>query len=241
MLKRLIRLIKENPLFVPFLFLIDLLLFVTDLVACIGKREVHPNKLCIIKLDKIGDYILLRNFLLELPHHASFKDYEITLIGNSQNKLIVDFLDKNAFHKIIWIDIYKYATNIVYRYKLSRQIYQEGFQQAIVPTFSRVLVLDDFVTFVTRARLRICQSAHLINMKRWERSIGNLFYTTLHQLPDKILFEFERNRLFFQSITGDDFSTTGLEIQNTQLPNSHPGNYIVIIPGAADKFRQWSP
>ncbi len=241
MLKRAIRTLKNNPIMVPLLFLIDFVLFATDLLATIGKRKINPNKICILKLDKIGDYILLRNFILDLRNHERFNKCQITFIGNSQNKPFIEFLDKGAFNDFIWIDIYKYSSSLFYRYRISRQIYKEGFHMTLVPTYARVLVLDDFIAFATRAQVTIGQTAHLINIKRWERSIGNRFYTELIDLHDTILFEFERNRLFFQAITRADLSYIQLHIQPPKYNLPFFGKYVALIPGAGDQFRQWSP
>ena len=49
MFKRAIRTLKNNPLMVPLLCLINLVLFATDLLATVGKRKVNANKICILK------------------------------------------------------------------------------------------------------------------------------------------------------------------------------------------------
>lgn len=240
-MKKVIRTLKTNPLLLPLLCLANLILFVTDLLATIGKRKIYPNKICILKLDKIGDYILLRNYVLELRNLDPFKGHEITLIANSQNKPFIEFLDKDAFTDFIWVDIYKYSTNLMYRFNLSRKIYQAGFQTSIDPTYARVLVLDDYITFVTRAPVRIGQRAHLINIKSWERYIGNHFYTCVINSTEKIIFEFERNRAFFQVMTGVDLSYIQLHIKPPENTHPYAEKYAVIFPGAADQFRQWAP
>ena len=240
MLKKTIKLIKSNPFFSPLLFLIDLFLFSIDLFATIGFRKKNPNKICIIKLDKLGDYVLIRNFFYRLRETDQYKNYKFSFIGNKENQKFAEYLDAGLFDKIIWVDIYKYASHPFYRFAISREIYREGFQIAIVPTYGRVLVLDDFVAFATRAAVRIGQHPHSVNIKKWEIKIGNGCYTQLIHVSDDIIFEFERNKLFFEKLTGEDFSNIEPKINYSPPKHQDQGQHVIFLPGAADKHRQWS-
>jgi len=240
MLKKTIHLLKTNSVFTPVLFIIDLFLFLIDLCAVCGIRTKKPDSLCIIKLDKLGDYILFRNFVIYLFSKDSNKNKQITLILNEENKKFVEYLDGNLFTNIIWVNIYKYSSNPIYRYHKSKEIYKLGFETAVTPTYSRVLVLDDFITFVTRAKNRIGQTAHLINIKNWEKRFGDKLYTSIIHVSHNIIFEFERNRLFFQKLINADLSAIQLNINHLQNRSYSAIKYAVIMPGAADKFREWA-
>lgn len=241
MLKATIRILKSNGVFMPVLFAIDLALFCIDLLACTGKRNIHTNKVCIIKLDKVGDYFLIRNFLQYFVALENKKGNSITYIGNIENKHFAELLDNKLFDHNIWIDIYKYTSNPIYRYKISRCLYREGFSIAISPTYSRVLVLDDFIAFATRAKIKIAQKAHPINIKKWENLWGDFLYTDIIPVCNEVIFEFERNKMFFEKITGEELQHIPMIAEFSVGITQSIESFIIIMPGAADSFRQWSP
>lgn len=239
MLKKVIRIIKDNQFAAPLLLVIDLLLLCIDIAATIGSRTTSTKKICVVKLDKLGDYILLRNFLTEVKRSPQFENCHLTLIGNSEQRMFAEFLDADQIDHFIWLDIYKYSTNPFYRFKKARQIYMEGFSLVVCPTYARVLVLDDFIVRSTQAAERIGQRAHLINIKAWERFIGDRCYTSLMQLSRDVIFEFERNRAFFSQLLGCSLARQQLNIDCKGQEASGLKDYVLVAPGAGDSFRQW--
>jgi ADP-heptose:LPS heptosyltransferase len=240
MLKKAIRLIKDHSIFAPVLFMVDVLLLSVDLLATIRPRKRNPNKIGIIKLDKLGDYILIRNFFDHIRESKKYKGHHFTLIANIEIKNFAEYLDGGKWDNIIWVDIYKYSSNLFYRFKMSGKIYREGFQTIIAPTYARVFVLEDLITLVSGAKNRIGQTAHSINMKRLERYIGDHFYTSLVSVSNEVIFEFERNRLFFENVIGEGLSAVNLQINYQPKENIVSAEYVVLMPGAADSHRQWS-
>lgn len=241
MKKKIIRVLKTNKIFVPILFIIDFILLFIDILAVIQirKRRQIENKICIIKLDKLGDYILVRNFFHKLRKSEKFSNCHLTFIGNIEIKPFVDYLDQDLWDNIIWVDIYKLSSNIFYRYKISSKIHSEAFEISINPTYARVLVLDDYITYVTRAKIRIGQTAHLINIKKWESAFGDKLYTNLINVSDEIIFEYERNRKFFEYILEKTLLNVQLKIEGPYSGDKLDENYVIVIPGAGDNFRQW--
>lgn len=239
MLKHVIRIIKDNPVAAPFLVLIDLFLLGVDLLAGIGSRRLDPNKICLVKVDKLGDYVLLRNFIAEIKRSPRFPSCKLTLIANIEQRAFVEFLDQDQIDHVIWLDIYQYAANPLYRFRMARRIYQEGFGLAVCPTYARVLVLDDFIVRVTKATERIGQHAHLVNMKPWERFLGDRCYTSLLQISEEVIFEFERNRAFFAQLLGRPLVHLGLSMDIREVTNPSAKSHVLIAPGAGDTFRQW--
>ena len=59
------------------------------------------NKLLIVKLDEIGDYILFRNLLKFIREANKFRDYSITLCGNKAWKEIFDLYDSEFVENTI--------------------------------------------------------------------------------------------------------------------------------------------
>ena len=68
---------------------------------------VNKNTLLLLRLDSIGDYILFRNFIRALKESKKYKDYKITLCGNSRWKDLALHLDKQYITEYIWVDYHK--------------------------------------------------------------------------------------------------------------------------------------
>ncbi|MDD5757935.1 MAG: glycosyltransferase family 9 protein [Desulfobulbaceae bacterium] len=241
MLKHVIRVIKDKPIAAPLLLVIDLFLLGIDLLAGIGSRRLDPNKICLVKVDKLGDYVLFRNFIAEIKNSPRFKACRLTLVANIEQKAFIEWLDRDHVDHVIWLDIYQYASNPLYRFRMARRIYQEGFALAVCSTYARVLVLDDFIVRVTKAIERVGQQAHLINMKGWERFFGDRCYTKLLQVSDEVIFEFERNRAFFAHLLDRSLAHLRPCIDIRMASNRVAKSYVLIAPGAGDPFRQWKP
>ncbi len=241
-MKKLIRIIKENKIFEPFLFLINSILLITDRLAKVGSRKIVNNTLLIVRVDKLGDYVMFRNFIYDLKNNNNYKNYKFTLIGNVAIKNFVLSFDNLLFDNFIWIDIYKFTSNLVYRFKIARKIYLSGFEVTICPTYSRVLVLDDFIANVADSNVRICQESNLNNQKNWERKWGDKYYTKIYDVSNKIIFEYLRNQYFINLLINNTEHKTELKLTSTENTLLKiPTNFLVFVPGAGDNYRQWSP
>ena len=75
------------------------------------------NNVLIVRLDSIGDYILFRNYLIELRKAKEFESASLTLCGNLKWKQLGIELDGDTINKFIWIDIKKFYNNVFYRFR----------------------------------------------------------------------------------------------------------------------------
>ena len=66
-------------------------------------KDINKNTLLFIRLDAIGDYVMFRNFIEILKKSDKYKNYNITLVGNSAWKNLSEELDKEYMDKFIWI------------------------------------------------------------------------------------------------------------------------------------------
>ena len=107
------------------------------------------NKLLIIRLDDIGDYIVWRNSLHFYKQSAKWKHHHITLLGNKIWKTIFDYADSAAVDQTIWVEKSKYLTNDTYRFEIWEQLRGQGFETVICPSKTRTLLLDDLCTLAT--------------------------------------------------------------------------------------------
>lgn len=206
---------------------------------------IHPGKiqnktLLIIKLDVIGDYILFRNFLEELKKDQKYKDYTITLLGNSAYGGLAKELDAQFVDHFIFINFKKMTRNLWYRYKIFKQMAKNGYEVVINPTYSREYNVTDSLVQVLNAKEKIGRIGTLGNIPQWQKSISDRYYTKLIPGQPGILFEFLRNKEFFEALLEKKINLKKPEcvIPDKQLKLS--SKYIIIFPGAGTLVRKWS-
>lgn len=244
-LKSFIRFIKTYWIFEPFLFAINSLLLLTDLITCFLYRKPKQNgdkRLVIVKTDFIGDYFFFRNFIEEIRKDEKFKDYHITLFGNRLWKNIFEEFDSEFVDEVIWFDIYKLSTNLSYRYTKMKEFIANQYEIAFNPLFNRVHVVDDYIMRSINAKQKIGQQTDTYNIKRWEMWIGDRFYTDLVDGGNN-LFDFYKNKKAVEYLLGHSSATHQmiLKVKNELTLNKYDYPFVVMVPGAGDAFRQWKP
>lgn len=240
--KALIRTLKTSPILTPVLALIDFALFVVDTLAIHSAGRIHrrPNTLLIVRVDVLGDYLLFRNYLNAIRQSARFRAYTITLCANQPIRTLAETFDSTLVDNFIWTDIYKLSTRPVYRFRFMRHLRQQGFDVVFCPTFSRVLVLDDFLSRATGAGERVGCLTDFVNSKRWEAWFGNRLYTRLIDSGSGIIFELERNRRIVGQFLGEPVPVSSLQLDSGRAkPVVLPRPYIVLSLGAGQDFRVW--
>ncbi|PBQ33852.1 hypothetical protein CNR22_19380 [Sphingobacteriaceae bacterium] len=202
-----------------------------------SKKTVRTKKksLLLLRLDSIGDYVIFRNFIDSLKSSSRYQNYEITLCGNIWWKELSEKLDSQTVSSFIWIDYMKMADPL-YRFKVLRKIHNRGFEILIHPTYSRDSV-GDLIVANSGAEIKIGFSGDLVNLTLSQKENNNRAYSELIESPSECMFEFYRNKLFFESILAEKISLSRPSITSeNQLENK-----IIICPGAKDSFRRWSP
>lgn len=193
------------------------------------------NTLLLVRLDSIGDYILFRNFIQELKSSEKYKNYKITLCGNSWWKELAESLDASCIDQFIWID-YSKMLEEEYKFKLYKKIFLSGFETVISPVYSRDYNTDNLIKY-SGAKYRIGYNGDTLNLSPEIKERYNAFYTQLITTPHQYRFEFYRNKDFFESVLHQP-----LALQKPSIPISkEEKNHILFFPGAKDAFRRWSP
>ena len=232
-----------NSLFLYFYnkinFILDLLYFLF-----LEKKSypIQPKTLLLVRLDAIGDYILFRNFIEIVFNSKKYRDYKITLCGNIEWKEIAEIHDKKFISQFIWIDRNKFGLNPVYRLKIANIINKKGFEAAIEPTYSREIHFGDFIIRASSALVRIGNSGELLKFQRWKRKfISDKYYTKIINLRHKNLFEFNRNKEFFEAMLGEKLDISRPHIEPTMSYSFKIQNkFIVVFIGGKQKKRKWS-
>jgi ADP-heptose:LPS heptosyltransferase len=207
------------------------------------KRPIKENTLLIIRLDSIGDFILVQNFFNILRTDSIYRNYNITLCGNIIWKDLAEYCNKNTFNNYIWINRKKFKWNFRYKFEILKQVYLSGYEVAIETIFSREILFGDTIIKASKAKERIGSTGSRENKGKWKRKLfTDENYTKLITQSEENLFEFYRNKEFFEKLLKKkiDISKPMLDFSSVRLNLSLTKDYIVIVPGAQEKARRWS-
>ena len=216
---------------------------IIDFAISLQSHQTYNGTILIIRLDSIGDYILVRNFILYIKQSKKYKNYKITLCGNVVWKDLAETFDKSAVDNFIWLNRKKFNNNPFYKYKLLKNIYQSGFEVAVDTTFSREILFGDSIVKMSKAKERIGSAGAQDAYVKWKRNLlSDKYYTNLTVQSAENTFEFYRNKEFFEKILQENINIIKPEIDTStvslQLPTQK--DFAVIFPGAQEEKRRWS-
>lgn len=206
------------------------------------KNEIVPGTLLIIRLDVIGDYVLFRNFLKTVRNSEKYHNYRITLCGNILWKDIAETFDKDVVDSFIWIERKKFSENIFYKYKILVEIYTNGFETAVDTTYSREILFGDSIIRASNAKLRIGSSGALDKHAKWKRNLlTDKYYTKLINTTKDNVFEFYRNKEFFEKLLTKNISLSkpSFDFVSSNVPIESSDEYMILFLGAGDSKRIW--
>jgi ADP-heptose:LPS heptosyltransferase len=209
------------------------------------RKKTTAKTLLVIRLDGIGDYTLFRNFLQFLRSSEKYGDYNITLLGDKTWSDISEFLDKSYVNQFIWLDRSKFFKDPYYALKFLTELSDLSFETLISPVFTRNLFFTDTFAKIISAKHKIASYGDFTDITLSQKNISNKWYTQIIKPKPKIMFEFDRNKEFFEALTQEKSSLTKPFIN---LPKNHaasalsdslPKPYAVIFTGGTELFRRW--
>jgi ADP-heptose:LPS heptosyltransferase len=206
-----------------------------------AENIIEKKNILLIRLDAIGDYVLFRNYIEILKKSKKYKNYKITLIGNIAWKNLAEELDSQFIDEFIWIDNKKFNKNLIYRYKKLKEITSKGYEILIHPTYSRNFFVGDNIVKIINAKEKIGSVGDLSNIRKWQKRISDKYYTKLIPAKNEIMFEFYRNREFFENLLGEKINLQKpfIKLKPKKLDFNLPENYAILFIGASAKFRKW--
>ncbi|NDA61675.1 MAG: lipopolysaccharide heptosyltransferase family protein [Chitinophagia bacterium] len=211
-------------------------------MARIGSRKIHANKVLIIRVDEIGDYMLWRPFISGLCNWQRLTGMEITLCGNNSWRSLYEQLDDELFGSTIWLDKSQFKSDIFYRFQFLKKVYKEGFRIVINPTYSRDKRNDDAIVKAAKALENIGMLPNKENCRPYDEGYDEDLYTNTWEGPTTPLFELKRNCLFTEHVTGKSIKHIQWQIPEAKLPAlsiALPEKFVVIFPGSRSKHRIW--
>lgn len=204
-------------------------------------KRVTPSTILLIRLDAIGDYILFRNFIQALKVSNKYKNFKFTLVGNVAWRDLAILLDMNSIDEFIWLDRDLFKKDLFYRFRFLRSIGRQGYEVIISSVYSREYEVGDSIVRNVFAKQKIGSVGDLSNISAWKMRLSNRFYTKLVPATKGIVFEFYRNREFFEYLLGNlDFIKPEID-RCVLVPfrDPLPPKYVVVFIGASNKHRRW--
>ena len=219
-------------------FSIDLLI---NLFIKPSKKTV-PKSLLLIRLDAIGDYILFRNFIEVLKQSEKYRDYDITLLGNSVWKSLSEELDGAFISKFIWLDRNRFHKDFFYRYQKLQEIVSLGYEIVISPTYSREFFYTDTIVKCLYAKEKIGNIGDVSNIKKWQKNSSDNYYTKLIPAENELMFEFYRNKEFFENLLGEKLKIKKptIMLKDKKIDFDLPQKYAILFIGASASYRKWN-
>ena len=225
--------------------------FIYDLItlfASIGKRNRNAReKVLLIRVDEIGDYLLWRKFLIDIISSSLCQQKEVHFVGNTAWKSLfeIEFSD-TTFTKIFWLNKHLYKTSIHYRFRFSKIIFQENYTIVINPTYSRAKRVDDSIVKAAKANSNYGYVRNNENYLTYEQSYDRNLYDQLIPILQKPVFEFNRNKAFAewltqkQSLIKNTLLSESIKLPEVNQKFNIPDNYFVVFPGSRSNKRIWS-
>lgn len=207
-----------------------------DQTAQISGKTI-PNTIAVIRLDAIGDFILWLEAAKQL--RLTYPNQPLTLIANS---IWADLARQLPYwDNVLPINVRRLVRQPFYRWRVLRQIRATGFDIAIQPTFSRVLLQGDSLIRATGARQRIGSVGDLSNISLQDKTIGDSWYTRLIPASPVAMTELERNAEFVGGLSGREIEATlpAIPTLNTTHQHMPDSAFFIVVPGASWTGRQW--
>ena len=199
-------------------------------------HRAGQKKLLIVRLDDIGDYLLFRNQLGMYKQSSRWKDYSVTLLGNTSWKDLFTLLDPKTVDDAIWVDKHEYLQSASYRLALWTRLRMAGFEVVIAPSRTRPLVMDD-LCMLAAAPLRAIGSENTYVHARWNRE-SDREYDELFRPTNPWSHEFLFNAQFSAWVCGMGYDKRRPHIGYRCQPAA-PGSYVICFIGANTRSKRW--
>lgn len=216
-----------------FCLIVDLFVKKTD--------SYNKNTLLLIRIDAIGDYVLFRNFIEIVRKSEKYNSHKITLLANVVWKDLAVALDSQFIDEFIFLDRQKFSYNFIYRYKFLKKLFSKGYEVVLNPTYSREFYYGDWIVKGIFAKDKIGSIGDLSNNSLWQKNISDKWYTNLIPARDEIIFEFYRNREFFENLFRLSLNIAAPFMDSFDIKWKSNGleNYAILFLGARQKYRKW--
>jgi ADP-heptose:LPS heptosyltransferase len=219
-----------------------------DTLLVLTKKETaHPDRVLLIRVDAIGDFILWLDAAKATVKHYKSQGKRVTLIANAAWAAWAKELA--VFDEVIALDRSRFNSSPRYRYRIERSIQALGCSIAVQPTYSREWLFGDALVRISGATERIGSIGCPTGMLLWQQRISDRSYTRLISADPTPYMELIRNAEFvrglgepaFRAKVADLRESSDLRIDESFIA-AIPADrqYYVLFPGASWDGKQWT-
>ena len=208
------------------------------------------KKTClIIRLDGIGDYVLFRNYIEKIKDSKKYKGYSVSLLCDEALKGFADKLDGEYLDEIIWFNRKKFFKKPLYGLNFLHKLSGLKFHTIISPVYTRNYFFTDTFVRLINAKEQIGSTGDEIDISLGQKNISNGWYTSLVSATSGTMFEFYRNKEFFENLIGEEITLPRPKIAlpakkssfvkeiEKEMKNKY---FAVLFIGGSDDLRRWS-
>ena len=222
-----------------------------DQAALAGQAAPDPGRVLVVRNDSIGDYLLYRPWLRRLSAVVRSRGQRLMLVANALWAPLAQAWDADLFDELLSVQFGRFTKDLAYRTDVLRAIGNYGAGEVVYPLHVREPAVENFIRFL-QAPVRVAsEGAHQAGP--WF-DLLNADYTQLLPSTRAVLFEYDRNREFFEhwQQAGAELSTQ-VAVAGSPAPLCLPssvaqaaageaaalGSYIVLFPGASARQKRW--
>ncbi len=212
------------------------------------KKISERQKVLIIRLDNIGDFILWLDSFRAYSQIFPPDEYDVTVLGNSVWEELARV--NLSVKEFLFINPNRFCSNLAYRWEIFKQLRKNAFDVVVQARFSKRFALEDAIIRLCGAYQRIGFESHSGSLRQLEERRSRRWYSHLITTSLGDVHELQRNGEFVLSLGGaKDFkiSTPKLHISKQQdeeakaiiAEDGIPSDYYVLFIGAAEAGKRW--
>jgi ADP-heptose:LPS heptosyltransferase len=219
---------------------------VDTLVTLTRRGAVRADRVLIVRLDEIGDFILWLDAAQAIAKHYKTQGKNVILVANATWGAWARELA--LFDDVIDLDKRGFEFDLPYRFRLGRRVRKLNCSITVQPTHSRQWFFGDAVVRMTGSPERIGSAGDTENIEAWQKRISDRWYTRLIFADPAPRMELVRNAEFVRGL-GEagfiaklpDLRRIGPLRKDEAFVQSVPLNqlYYVLFPGASREYKQW--
>ncbi len=207
-------------------------------LSSLPNRIPGKKRVLIVRLDRIGDFVLWLDAARHLRTLYPTDTHEITLLGNDPWTSLAQ--DLGIFDAVWPLKRTRFTRNPVYRVKMLSRVRAARFDIVIQPTYSRELNFGDAVVRQSVAEAKVGFEGDFSNITPWQKRIGDRWYTRLIPATAIPVMELVRNAEFLRGLGLAEVKAAPPRLPFVQLPlEGVKEPYVVLFPGASQPIRQW--
>jgi ADP-heptose:LPS heptosyltransferase len=222
-------------------------LCVDTIVALSRKATRHSERVLVIRVDAIGDFVLWLDAAKATVKHYRGQGKGVTLVANAAWAAWAEEL--KVFDEVLFLEKGAFDKNLLYRYRFERRVRALGCSIAVQPTYTREWLFGDALVRTCGATERIGSTGCSSTIPSWQLRISDRWYTRLIPADPSPCMELVRNAEFVRGLGDARFRAKVVDLRGRDLNEVDKSfvaaipahrDYYVLFPGAGWEGRQWT-